>query len=390
VSLTFDASSNSLPESNEELGRLVLEQAALRRVATFVARGEPPSMIFTAVAKEVAQVLHVNMTRLVRYLPDGSTEVVGMWGGPGEVFPVGCRCTIEGDNLQSRVLRSGAPARMDCFGVSPICVFLKRHGIRSGVGTPITVSGKCWGVMLAYATDHRLLPRNAELRVCDFTDLVATAIANAQAHSELVASRARIVAAGDHARRRIERDLHDGIQQQLTSLAIELRAVIDNSLASPEIGTRLSAIADRLAEALNNVQETARGVHPAILTKGGLMPTIKWLTRRCGVPARLDVCVATRLPDSIEVAAYYVVAEALTNSMKYAQATCVHIQADIVGGRRLRVSVRDDGVGGADPARGSGLTGLIDRVEALNGTLEITSPLGKGTLLRAELPCTRA
>lgn len=388
MSVMFDASSNSLPESNEELGRLVLEQAALRRVATFVARGEPPSMIFTAVAKEVAQVLNVNMTRLVRYLPDGSTEVVGVWGGPDEVFPVGCRCTIEGDNLQSRVLRSGAPARMDCFGVSPICVFLKRHGIRSGVGTPITLGGKCWGVMLAYATDHRLLPRNAELRVCDFTDLVATAIANAQAHSELVASRTRLVTAGDQVRRRIERDLHDGIQQQLTSVALELRTVIDNSLGTPEAGARLSVIADRLVEALNNVREIARGIHPAVLTKGGLVPTIKWLARRCTVPARLDVHVATRLPDSIEVAAYYVVAEALTNTMKYARATCVHIQADVVGGHRLRLSVRDDGVGGADPANGSGINGLIDRVEALNGTLEIRSPLGNGTLLRVELPCT--
>jgi signal transduction histidine kinase len=242
--------------------------------------------------------------------------------------------------------------------------------------------------MTAFSTHNRLLPRRAETHICDFTDLVAIAIANAQARTDLTASRARIVAATDQARHRVERDLHDGTQQRLISLALDLRAAEHNVPDdAPELKVQLAKIATGLTDALTDLAETVHGIHPAILTQGGLGPAISGLARRSTVPAKLDVRIETRLPETVEITAYYIVAEALANAAKYAQASGVHVEANIQDGR-LHLSVRDDGVGSADPGQGSGLTGLVDRVEALYGSIEITSPAGQGTLLRVELPIT--
>jgi signal transduction histidine kinase len=384
----FNAMSSSLRQSRDELRRLADEQAALRRMATLVANGEHPSMVFAAGTKEVGNILGADITRMLRYEPDETTTVVGAWGGPEDVLPLDTRWTIVGRNLPSLVLRRQAAARMDCFigALSPLCVYLREHGIRSGVGTPIIVRGKCWGVMLAFSTREHLLPRDAQARICDFTDLVASAIANAQARAELTASRARIVAVTDQVRRRIERDLHDGIQQRLVSLVMDLRSA-EKSVPPDayDLRTRLSEVAAGLAAALNDLRETARGVHPPILTEGGLDPAISGLAGRSTIPVELDAHVGRRLPETVEVAAYYVVAESLANAAKHAQASAVRVQAQVEGDR-LCLSVRDNGVGGADPARGSGLIGLVDRVEALNGSIKITSPPGRGTLLQLELP----
>ena len=239
--------------------------------------------------------------------------------------------------------------------------------------------------------DHRLdepapLPAETEARVGDFTDLVATAIANAQTHAELTASRVRIVAAADDARRRIERDLHDGAQQRLVSLGLELRA------AEARVPTQLNPLKEQIshlvttvAEISTELQELSRGIHPAILSKGGLSPALKTLARRSAVPVELVLAVDRRLPDSSEVAAYYVVAEALTNAAKYARATEVKVCVDTEG-PNLHLSVRDDGIGGADAAKGSGLVGLIDRVQALGGILVISSHPGNGTSLDVNIP----
>jgi signal transduction histidine kinase len=373
-------------KSHGDLERLAREQAALHRVATIVARGEPPSTVFAVVTKEAGQVLGADMTRLIRYEAAGTTRVVGVWGGPDEVLPIGDRWPIAGDNLESRVLRDRTPARMNCFGVSPMCVYLKMHGIRSGVGTPITVGGTCWGAMLAYSTRDRLLPADAETRNCDFTDLVATAIANANAHAELATSRARLVAAADQARRRIERDLHDGTQQRLISLLMELRIAEELVPAdASRLRKQLSKIGAELTDTVNELRELAQGIHPAVLTRGGLEAAIKSLARRSAVPVEFDAEIPRRLSESVEVAAYYVVAEALCNAWKYARASTVRITAATRQGR-LCLTVCDDGVGGADPSRGSGLIGLVDRIEALGGSIEITSRSGQGTLLRVELP----
>lgn len=383
----FNTMSSSLHDTREELGRLADEQAALRRVATLVAHGESPSVIFSAVAREAGQVLGADLTRVLRYEQDEATTVIGGWGAPEALLPVDTCWTIVGNNIPSMVLRKCAPARMDCFvgAVSPLCVYLRQHGVLSGVGTPITVDGGCWGVMTAFSTCDRLLPADAEARICAFTDLVAAAIVNASTRADLVASRARIVTAADEARRRIERDLHDGAQQRLVSLAMEIRSLEHSVPDGDTTRARISKIGEDLSETINELRETARGIHPGSVTKVGLGSAIKALAAKTSIPVTFDTRVERRLPDSVAVAAYYVVAESLTNAAKHADAGNVKIEVKVTGGHLLLL-VQDDGKGGADPARGSGLTGLADRIEALHGTIEIVSPPGAGTALHVEFP----
>jgi signal transduction histidine kinase len=230
------------------------------------------------------------------------------------------------------------------------------------------------------------LPPDSEQRLEKFTELVATAIANAQGKSELAASRRRIVAASDDARRRIERDLHDGTQQQLVSLLLAVRAA--EGLLPPEksdVGAELSRIAMGLADAVEELQELSRGIHPAILSKGGLGPALGALARRSAIPVDLDVTTDTRLPEPIEVAAYFAASESVANATKHAHASSIELSV-AVRNDRMVLSIRDDGVGGADPERGSGLVGLSDRVEALGGSIHVHSPAGHGTHITVELP----
>jgi signal transduction histidine kinase len=226
--------------------------------------------------------------------------------------------------------------------------------------------------------------------MAQFTELVATAIANADTRAELTASRARVVAAGDETRRRIERNLHDGTQQRLVALALELRAVearLPDDLE--EIRADLSQAATGLAGAVEDLQEIARGIHPAILSRGGLGAALRTLARRAGVPVELDLRAERPLPGPVDVAAYYVVSEALTNAAKHAQASVVHVELKAEDSI-VELAIRDDGVGGADPERGSGLIGLRDRVEALGGTIEIASALGHGTSVVVTIPLAPA
>jgi signal transduction histidine kinase len=230
------------------------------------------------------------------------------------------------------------------------------------------------------------LPVDAEERLADFAELVATAIANAESQAELTASRARIIATADETRRRIERDLHDGAQQRFVSLALQLRAT--QAAVPPELhelAAELDRVAAGMSTALEDLREFARGIHPAILAEGGLGPALKVLGRRSTVPVELDVRTQGRLPEPVEAAAYYVVSEALTNAAKHAQAATVVVDVEASGGV-LRISVCDDGVGGADFARGSGLVGLRDRVEALGGRIALQSNPGRGTVLAVDLP----
>jgi signal transduction histidine kinase len=231
------------------------------------------------------------------------------------------------------------------------------------------------------------LPADTEARLAGFTELIATALANAEAQAALTASRARIVAAADTARRQIERDLHDGAQQRLVSLALHLRSAVQAAVppGADQLRVQLDGIAADLGGVLDELREVARGLHPAALAEGGLRPALKALARRSAVPVRLDVRVDGRLPEPIELAAYYVVAEALTNAVKHAHATVIDVQAAAVEGA-LRVRVRDDGRGGADPTGGSGLVGLADRVEALGGRIFLHSPPRAGTAMQVVLP----
>ncbi|WP_429425871.1 GAF domain-containing sensor histidine kinase [Nocardia sp. GAS34] len=365
------------------------QQAALRRVATLVGRGATSSEVFSAVAEESARCLGVVNASLVRYEPDGSGRFVAARDEPGlPTMPVGERFTLEGENIAAMVLRTGGTARMDSHdhATGSAAARIRELGQRSGVGAPIVVDGHLWGAIVAGSSRREPLPADAEERLAEFADLVATAIANTEAHAELTASRARIVAAADEARRRIERDLHDGAQQRLVSLGLELRAV--EASVPPELATldaQLSDIVQGLVGVSDELREISRGIHPAILSKGGLGPALKALARRCTVPVDLDLNLDPRLPESAEIAAYYIAAEALTNTAKHAQATEVTVRA-VTDGNTLQLSIRDDGIGGADPAKGSGLVGLRDRIEALGGRMGITSHAGAGTSLHAMIP----
>jgi signal transduction histidine kinase len=267
-----------------------------------------------------------------------------------------------------------------------VSVWAREHGIRSGVGSPIIVEGRLWGVIIAFSDADGPRPDGTEERLLAFTELVAMAIANTESRAELAASRARVVAAADQTRRRIERDLHDGTQQRLISLALELRAA--EASVPPEqksLVRQWSRTAQGLTEVVEELREISRGLHPAILEKGGLGPALRALARRAGVPVELSVDVGGRLPERAEVAAYYVVSEALANAAKHARASVVRVDAGVDGGT-LRLLVADDGAGGADPSRGSGLIGLSDRVAAVGGRIEITSPPGGGTSLLVTIP----
>jgi signal transduction histidine kinase len=374
--------------SRDQPGRLADEQAALRRVATLAARGAPAAEVFAAVAEEVGQLLGTDGTGVIRYQTDTTTMAVAGWNRDGSPMPIGSPRPIERVSLSGLMLGTGRPARIDRYADAPgqIAAEARQLGIRSAVSCPITVEGRLWGYIVVTSKQSEPLPAGTEARLAGFTELVATAIANTQARADLAASRARIVKAADETRRRIQRDLHDGVQQRLVSLGLELRgaqAAVPAELA--ELGAQLARVAEGLEEALEELRELSHGIHPATLSEGGLGPALKALARRSAVPVELDVYLEARLPAPVEVAAYYVVAEALTNATKHAHATVAHVDVRVQAGR-LRLSVGDDGVGGADPARGSGLVGMGDRVQALGGTLTVHSPAGQGTRLLIDLP----
>jgi signal transduction histidine kinase len=373
--------------SREEPRRLADEQAALRRVATLVARGIPPAEVFAAVAQEVGTVLGADGTNIVRLDPDGAATVAASTGAYADELPVGSRWKPEPPVAVAAVLRTGRPTRIDDFSQASDAWghAIRRVGVRSGVAAPIVVEGRLWGA-IAVGTRRERFPADTEQRMAGFTELVGTAVANADSRAQLTASRARIVAATDDARRRIERDLHDGTQQSLVALGFALRqaqATVPADL--PEPHRQISRVTHELTAAIEELREIARGIHPAILSEGGLGPALRGLARRAALPVELDIQTETRAPDPIEVAAYYVVSEALTNTTKHAHASHAHVTVE-QRDAHLHLTIRDDGTGGADPAGGSGLIGLRDRVQALSGSIEVNSRPGEGTAILVELP----
>jgi PAS domain S-box-containing protein len=371
-------------EARDGLGRLASEQAALRRVATLVAENAAPTTLFSAVAEEISRLFDVGAVTVNRY--DGDACVVVADPDDGG-FPVGSRWLLEGDSLAARVLLTGRPARIDDYSQLPgtIAAALRETSSRSAVGVPIVVDGSVWGVVCVGAPQPAQIPPDVPERIARFTELVATAISNATIRTDLIASRARVVAAADETRRRIERDLHDGAQQQLVTVALGLRAMEARIPAAlVDVRAEVGRAADRLTSLVEELREMSRGIHPAILTEGGLVPALEALALRSVVPVKLEVCCGGRLPEPIEVAAYYVVSEALTNAAKHANAS--YVELDLRAEEALSLTIRDDGVGGADASGGSGLVGLKDRVEALGGTIEVTSAPANGTRLDVEIP----
>ena len=366
-------------ESHDALARLADEQAALRRIATFVAQGVPPDAIFSAVGEEVGRVFGSSIATVGRFESDPPMLVMVGVGAGGEMIPIGSRWELDLRMPSAQVFRTGHSVRVDQVDWSEIGGRVSQVGSRLGivstVASPIFVERRLWGVMSV--SDDKRLPPDAEQRLEKFTELIATAIANAESSAELAASRRRIVAAADEARRRIERDLHDGIQQRLIALTLP-RTRDDAATTGRDCRRSRQELSEGLKEASDELREVSRGIHPTILTEAGLGPALRALARRSDVPVDVDVTLDERLPAPVEAAAYYIASEALTNVAKHAHANVVELIAARDDGV-LTLEVRDDGVGGVDAGRGSGILGLTDRVEALGGTISIASPHRGGT-----------
>jgi signal transduction histidine kinase len=372
-------------ESRAALARVAEEQAALRRVATLVARGVPPEEIFAAVTEEVGRLLRVDLASMCRYEPDQTIVTLATWGLGREGFPVGSRWPLGGTNVATLVFESGRPVRLDHYreATGPVGLEARESGLSSAVGAPIVVEDRLWGAIRT-GSIAGWLPADAEARLASFTELVATALANAESRAELMASRARIVEAADEERRRVVRDLHDGAQQRLVHTILTLK------LASGALEENMEAVPPLVRDALDNAEranvelrELAHGILPTVLIQGGLSAAAGELASRMQIPVELDVSV-DRLPPAVEATAHFVVAEALTNVAKHSRAGRAEVMARIQDGT-LAVQVRDDGIGGARPD-GSGLTGLTDRLAVLDGRLRIESPSEGGTLIAATIP----
>jgi signal transduction histidine kinase len=377
-------------EARTELRRMADEQAALRRVATLVARGAAPEAVFNLVAQELSQLTDADITAIFRFETDGTATMLGSRGTREDEMSVGERGKLESSSAIGTVQQTGASARYDVDDeLRPhLPAFLRELGVLSAVASPIIVEGRCWGG-ISIASRRGPFPPTAEQRMVEFTEIVATAIANAESRAQLTASRARVVTAGDEMRRRLERDLHDGAQQRLVSLSLVLRLAQAGVPAYlPNLRADIGNAADELTEVVDELRELARGIHPAVLVESGLGPALRTLIRRSTIPVDLKVGTRSRYPASLEVATYYVVSEALTNAAKHAHASRAAVSLE-ERDDALRLSVRDDGAGGAVPHGGSGLVGLHDRVESLGGSILVISPVGHGTAIYVSLPLDR-
>jgi signal transduction histidine kinase len=391
-------------ESRNRLRRLADSEASLRRVATLAAEGATPAELFAAVAGEAARILDGSSVAVVRFDPADLFHVVATHNDP--VFEVGSSWPVEEGSLAAAVREVRGPVRLDDVAATrgTVAEAVRAAGLASAVAAPIVVDGEAWGMIVVGLRQRtEALPRftswytsrmlassvpsdEIEARLASFTELVGTAISRAQAHEEVLASRARIVEAADEARRRIERDLHDGTQQRLVALALHLQRLRADVPADEQvIRPALEQVERELKSVIDEVQELSRGVHPAQLAEGGLRPALRALARRSPIPVEVNVDVPERPPASVETAVYYVVSEALANAIKHSRATSlvVTVAGDPAA---VRATVADDGVGGAEIGLGSGLTGLSDRVDALAGRLDVVSPRGGGTTISVELP----
>jgi signal transduction histidine kinase len=353
-----------------------------------VAHRSSPTEVFTAVAAEVALVLEADFSLIARFEADATLTHLAAHP-PGFLSRLGPRRTLRGDDPASIVRRSGRTAWINYDNLPGSRAALARElGFRWSVATPILVDDRIWGVVAAGWAQPRTASTETAERIAEFTELVGTAVANAESRAELVASRARVVAAGDETRRRIERDLHDGAQQRLVTLALKLRSMTSTIPAgSTDLHVALDEVAAGLEGVLDDLRELSRGIHPTVLSRAGLAPALNALARRAPIPVEVDVRAPTRPPEHIEAAVYYVVAETLTNAAKHGQASGAIVDVEAHDGS-IRVSVCDDGIGGADPSRGSGLLGLRDRVDAFGGTMVLSSPPGDGTSIVVDITWT--
>jgi signal transduction histidine kinase len=376
--------------SGDALERLVREHAALRRVATLVARQPSPAEVFAVVTREAGMLLGARMTGLLRVESATSAIVVAGWSRDAASVPVGSRGVLDGRGLLGRILRTGRPVRLEDYDEvgGEVAEQMRRLGVRSAVAGPIVLGGRIWGALSAVWPQGVPMPLGAEDRVAAFAELVSYSIENAETREELAASRARLVHAADEQRRRVVRDLHDGAQQRLVHAVMTLQLAHSRGDAPPELARLVGEALEDTRAAIEELRELAHGIHPALLTHRGLAAAVEALADRPPLPVHVDI-PEQRYPTFVESAAYFVAAEALTNVAKYAKASTARVTATH-SADSLVLAVEDDGVGGATPSPGSGLTGLQDRVAAVDGTLIVDSPPGAGTRIRAEIPLQRS
>jgi signal transduction histidine kinase len=375
-------------ESDVVLEELLREQAALRRMATLVAREPSPPELFAAVTREVGMLLGAQRATLLRVVDPDWAEVVASWSeGDAPLVPVGHRGALDGRGILGKMLRTVRPVRIEDFDEvgGRVAALMRELGIRSGAGGPIFLRGRVWGAVTAVWPADVPMPAGAEDRVAAFAELVSYAIENAETRHELTASRARLVEAADEARRRIERDLHDGAQQRLVAAALDLTLLERRIGQEPAAREILARVREQLEGGLRELRDLARGIHPSVLTEHGLEAALNALVKRAPLPVDLRVAVPERPDPTIEAATYFLVSEALTNVAKYARADRVTVDVEATDDT-LAVTIADDGAGGADASRGSGLRGLVDRVTALGGRMDVSSLPGQGTRLSARLP----
>ena len=375
-----------LAASEARARELANEQAALRRVATLVARGASPNDVFSAVAEEVAGIIDIPVVAISRFEADRSFTVLGV-AGETTRFTVGSRWSVEDESIGGKILATGVPARRDDNSGLPgrLGEAIRADRMTSTIGVPIVVDGSIWGFLVGAARRGKSIPADIEHRLVRFTELVATAVSNTTTRTDLLTSRARVVSAADETRRRLERDLHDGIQQWLVALALRARKAARLTAEKDSIRKEMSSLADDLVAVTDELREISRGIHPAVLTEAGLDDALKALAGRCPVPVDLKVDFGGRDDPTLEATVYYVVAESITNVAKHAKASRVSVR----GGRRdgvIELEISDDGIGGADPRGGGGLIGLKDRVDTLGGTISFASPAGAGTTISMQLP----
>jgi signal transduction histidine kinase len=392
TSLVIAAVTAERSTSEEAQRELAAEQAGLRRIATLVAGDTKPDRVFEEVTAEAARALAASAASLARFDPGNAVTFIGAWSQTGALaYPVGSTMIVDTNGVLAAVRRTGEPQRVQRYDqlAGPVAERMTTFGYGSAAAAPIKLAGNVWGALVAAAQRDAQFPVGTERRLADFADLVAQALANAEAYRKLADSRARVVEVADNERRRLERNLHDGAQQRLVSLALQLRLIKDAIGKDNGKAESLLTQADgELDHALEELRELARGIHPAALTAHGLRIALTGLTESAPVPVQITRLPSERLPEAVEVAIYYLVAEAITNVAKYARATHATVVVERAEGNGLAtVVVEDDGIGGADPDHGTGLVGLTDRIEALGGRLHIESPRGRGTCLTAEIPC---
>jgi signal transduction histidine kinase len=362
------------------------EQAALRRVAVLVAQGASPAAVFDTVAAELGTLLDADGLSLCRLETGDELTVLAHYGPAARHVPVGTRMRHDEPSVSATIRRTLRPARMDSYAHTggQLGDAIKELRFSSGVGAPIVVDGRLWGITMANWVDDSPPPPDTEERLAQFTQLLETAIANADSRDQLTASRARLLTEADEARRRVVRDLHDGAQQRLVHAIVTLKMA---QRALNEDGTELaSLIAESLEQAErgnDELRELAHGMLPAAVTRGGIRAGVHDVLKDLDLPVRAEL-PAERFPGEIEASAYFIVAEALTNTIKHSQASAAQVTVQVRDGM-LHIEVGDDGIGGADPT-GHGLVGMNDRVTALGGGLQIQSPPGAGTRLLVTLP----